>query len=215
MKSIFSSLLLSFLFLSLVLPPDSIAFSGTLTFQDSQLSAHIAAIPLDQVLEEFTRVSGVPVRWLNGKGSSVTVSADFTNLPLLIGLQKLLTKQHFMLFYASDTPHAQLTQIWITTTGNTQSLLATPRAEQSEPSYTVDHNDPEEDSPLSGMPPEQLAHVAITEEDPMLREQAVSYLEAYAYEDRRALTALSRLAQHSPHMDVQEKAVEALRTLGL
>jgi hypothetical protein len=61
------------------------------------------------------------------------------------------------------------------------------------------------------MQPEQLTYIALQDNDPMLREKAVNYLEAYAHKDRRAFDALTRLAQQAPHVEVQERAADALQ----
>lgn len=182
-----------------------------LTLNDGKLSAHITTMPLSQVLEQFSEISGVPVRWLNGEISSETVTVEFTQLPLSQGLRKILAKQDFMLFYSSSSPHSQLTHIWITNRGDGQSLLASSRAKLSEPTASVNGTDREGDEALTRMQPEQLTYIALQDNDPMLREKAVGYLEASAHKDRRAFDALTRLAQQAPHTEVQELAAEALQ----
>lgn len=211
MNSFILGLLLS-IFLSAFTPyPASATVSGILTLDDGKLSAHITAAPLDQVLEEFSRVSGVSVRWLNGKVSTVIVSVEFTNLSIATGLQRLLAKQQFILFYSSDTPQAQLTQIWITNKGDEQSLIDSSRVKPANPASSTNKSNREEDDALTGMQPEQLTYIALQDNDPMLREKAVNYLEVYAHRDRRAFDALTRLAQQAPHAEVQELATEALQ----
>jgi hypothetical protein len=213
MNSFILGLLLSTFLTVLVPSPVSATISGTLTLNDDKLSARIISTPLDQVLEEFTRVSGVPIRWLNGKVSTVTVSVEFTHLPITVGLQQILAKQQFILFYSSDTPQARLTQIWITNKGDEQSLIASSRVKLTEPTSSVDKNNRKEDDSWTRMQPDQLTYIALQDNDPMLREKAVNYLEAYAHKDRRAFDALTRLAQQAPHAEVQELAAEALQQL--
>jgi len=213
MKPLAAFLLLS-LFLMVFTPrPVSATFSGTLTLNDGKLSARISAIPLDQVLEEFSRVSGVPVRWLNGTVSTETVSVEFTNLAVSDGLRHILDKKQFILFYSSTTPEARLTQLWITAKGDGQALVVIPSVQQPEPSSSTEYDDPEEDDKLATLPPEQLTQVALQDEEPEVREKAVGYLEAYARKDRRAWEALTRLAQHATDVEVQEFAAEALQQL--
>src|SRR5688572_21054269 len=79
-----------------------------------------------------------------------------------------------------------------------------------EPSSATEYDDPEEDDKLATLPPEQLTQVALQDDDPDVREKAVSYLEAYAHRDRRAFDALTRLAQHATHVEIQEFGAEAL-----
>jgi hypothetical protein len=206
-------LLLS-LFLMVFTPrPVFATFSGTLTLNNGKFSARISAIPLDQVLEEFSRVSGVPVRWLNGKVSTETVSVEFTNLAVSDGLRHILDKKQFLLFYSSIIPEARLTQLWITAKGDGQAHVVIPFVQQPKPSSATEYDDPEEDDKLATLPPEQLTQVALQDDDPDVREKAVSYLEAYAHRDRRAFDALPRLAQHATHVEVQEFGAEALDQL--
>lgn len=198
--------------LTVLIPhPAAATTSGFLILDVGKLSANITATPLDQVLEEFSQVSGVPIRWLNGTASTEAVSVEFTNLPVITGLRRLLAKQQFILFYSSDTSQARLTQVWITNKGDEQSQFAASRSKLTEPATATTHISREEDDPLAGMQPEQLSFIALQENDPMLREKAINYLEAYAHKDRRALEALTRLAQQASLPEIQALAAEALR----
>lgn len=206
-------LLLSIVLTVSTASPASATLPDTLTLDNGKLSAHISEAPLAQVLEEFSRITGIAIRWLNGKNVTETVSVAFAHLPLSQGLQKILAKHDFMLFYSSPSANARLTQIWITNKRAGQSLIASSRVNPAQPASSTHDADREEDDPLTGIQPEQLTDIALQSNDPMLREKAVSHLGVYAHKDRRAVDALTRLAQQATHTEIQELATEALQQL--
>ena len=83
-----------------------------LEFQDSALTARIAAASLQNVLDEISRLSGARIVWL-GQRDERQVSVDFTALPFIEALQRLLGPNNFLLMYASIAEGAKLTEIWV------------------------------------------------------------------------------------------------------
>jgi hypothetical protein len=123
------------------LGPAATNFPGKITLQDGQLAAKIATVPLRQVLEEFSRLSGVQVRWLSPADEEEAISVEFPPLPIAEALRRILCEKNFLLFYITVRGEPRLTQVWISSRGKAggQPALtpqpvtageATPRAEE-------------------------------------------------------------------------------------
>jgi hypothetical protein len=87
-------------------------FPGTFTLHEETLAVQVAALPLGQVMAEFSRVSGARVLWLTS-GAEEPVSVEFPALPLSEALERLLGERNFLLFYSTAGKSMRLTQIWI------------------------------------------------------------------------------------------------------
>ena len=81
--------------------------------QAGKLSVHVEETPLRKVLAEVSRLNHTPIVWLSDEGQEEPVSLEFTDLPLREGLERILQRQNFVLFYESPPAGTQLKQIWV------------------------------------------------------------------------------------------------------
>src|SRR3954466_13641642 len=63
--------------------------SRGVALHDGKLSVHMVSTPLRQVLAEVSRLSLADVVWLSPEGQDERISVEFTDLPLVEGLQRL------------------------------------------------------------------------------------------------------------------------------
>jgi hypothetical protein len=201
---------------TIVLPPSGIAkpsFPGTMNLREGKLTARITAAPLLQVLEEISHLSGVRIVWLNGAESNRQVSAEFTDLPLAEGLMRILAQTNFLFFYTSATDEARLTQIWISSTGGGQALWrSSPLLPKSNLPATEEGKRNGED-PMVDLSVDQLIHLAMYDQDPSSRENAITYLQTRSHEDPRVFGTLAHIAQNDTNTQVQAAAAEALQQM--
>ena len=87
--------------------------SPSVTLYVGKLSVHVEGIPLRQVVTEVSRLNHNSIVWLSGEGQEDPVSLEFVDLPLLEGLERILQRQNFVVFYESHPTGMQLKQIWI------------------------------------------------------------------------------------------------------
>ena len=73
-----------------------------LYLKDENLTAHINGIPLKLVLERFQKTTNIATV-INGNMEDRLVKADFENLPLEKGLQKLLKGHQFILTFGNSS----------------------------------------------------------------------------------------------------------------
>ena len=176
-------------------------FPGTITFCDGKLSARIVATPLRHVMAEISRLSAAQVQWLNAGGEEL-VSVEFSNLPVVDALQQILAEKNFLLFYSSSNGEERLTQVWISSREHGGEQIRTAMQVREGNSEKQDENPP--------VPLATLMQIALNDQDPAVRLEAIEHLEGYAYEDPQAEAFLSQLAHHDPDPQVQEAASEAL-----
>src|SRR5262245_44014823 len=69
--------------------PKDEAFPGTLTLHNETLAARVTAVPLEQVMAEFSRLSGAQVIWRTPRDQTL-VSVEFPALPLAEALTRIL-----------------------------------------------------------------------------------------------------------------------------
>src|SRR5262245_51753898 len=71
--------------------PDSVTgnFPAKIVLQDGKLTTRVMGMPLRQVMEEVSRVSGAQIRWLSVVGEE-TVSVEFSALPFSEALRRIL-----------------------------------------------------------------------------------------------------------------------------
>ena len=212
----FATVVLLILTCTIVLPPSGIAqpsFLGTMNLREGKLTARITAAPLLRVLEEINHLSGVRIVWLNGAECDRRISAEFTDLPLSEGLMRILAQTNFLLFYASAADEARLTQIWISSAGGKQALWRSlPLLPKSNLPATEEGKHNGED-PLVNLSVDQLIHLAMYDQDPSSRENAITYLHPRSQEDPRVLGTLAHIAQNDTNAQVQAAAAEALQQL--
>ena len=83
------------------------------TLHAGKLSVHVEGTPLRQVVAEVSRLNHTPIVWLSKEGQEDPVSLEFAELPLLEGVERILQRQNFIVFYEPHPSGAQLKQIWI------------------------------------------------------------------------------------------------------
>jgi hypothetical protein len=103
-----------------------------------KLSVHVEGTSLRQVLAEVSALSHTPMVWLNGEGQEEAVSLKFTDLPLREGVERLLQRHNFVLFYEPHPTGMQLKRVWIASTRKAtqppapQEATEPPRASTTE-----------------------------------------------------------------------------------
>jgi hypothetical protein len=175
--------------------PDSAprTFPAVLTLQDGKLTAQIASLPLHQVMEEVSRLSGAEVLWL-GQAEEEQISAEFSAIPLAEALRRLLGEKNFMLFYVGAGQETRLAQIWISSHVATaaQPVAATAAADD--------------------LAPPELLQTVLYGPDSSARAQAVQRLQGYQ-KDPRVKHILSQVAQNDTDPGVQQVASSLLATM--
>ena len=192
------------------LSPGTTHFPGKLAFQDGQLMARIATVPLRQVMEEFSRVSKAEVRWLNSADGAGAISVEFPPLPVVEALQRLLHGKNFLLFYAGGRGAPRLTQIWISAKGNAKrpsTPIASPvTARETAP--RAEATDEETMQPL-----EAVMWAAQSDKDLPSRLSAIEDLGERARQDPGIRAILSQLAHNDGSPQVQDLAASLLTGL--
>lgn len=177
------------------------SFPEMITLREGKLSARIVATPLRQVIAEIRRLSGAQIRWLN-EGGEELISIEFSNLPVAEALQQILAEKNFLLFYSSSDKEERLMQLWISSGGHERGQL--------QPAPQVGVRDAEKQDSNLPVTLAALMQIALNDQDPAVRLEAIGHLEGYADEDPHAEALLSHLAHHDPDLQVQEAASEAL-----
>jgi hypothetical protein len=212
----FATVVLLILAYTIVLPPSGIAqpsFPGTMNLREGKLTARITAAPLLRVLEEISRLSGVRIVWLNGAECNRQVSAEFTDLPLADGLMKILAQTNFLFFYTSATDEARLTQIWISSAGGKRALWRSPPLTPKSNLPTIEEGKHNGEDLLASLSVDQLMRLAMYDQDPSSRENAITYLQTRGQEDPRVFGTLAHVAQNDTNAQVKAAAAEALQQL--
>ena len=84
-----------------------------ITLHEGKLSVHVTGMPLREALAEVSRLSHIDIVWLNNEGQEELISVEFTGLSLLKGLERLLQRRNFLLFYVPQPSGTYVTQLWI------------------------------------------------------------------------------------------------------
>jgi len=184
------------------LDPVATNLPGTITLHDDMLTVRVKAVPLQQVMEEVSRLSGAQIRWLSQDGEE-PVSAEFPALPFSEALRRILGERNFLLFYTSPRGETKLTQIWISSGGQAgrQPVLTRQPVPQGKTTQVTEGPDEETAQAL-----EVVIQTALNDEDLSSRLGAIEYLGHYAQEDPRVKAILSQLAQSDNNPQVQDVA---------
>jgi hypothetical protein len=70
-------------------------------------------MPLREALAEISRLSQTKIVWLSSEGQEELVSVEFAGLSLLEGLERILQRKNFLLFYVPQSSGTHVTQLWI------------------------------------------------------------------------------------------------------
>jgi hypothetical protein len=180
-------------------------FPGTLTLRDGKVTAYLKAVPLDQVMTEMSRLSGVQVVWVDDTSRDRPVSVGFTDLPLLRALDRLLDETNFVLFYADGQRNARLTYIWIAA----QRHRTEPRQSAFLPTTFLPGTTFTGDEPIDA-----LIQTALYAPDPKVRARMVASLGLRDHEDDRVRSTLSQMAFEDSDPTVCNAATEVFYSLG-
>jgi hypothetical protein len=177
-----------------------------LILQDGKLTARIVDVPLRQIMEEVSQLTGIHVLWMNAGGEEV-VSAEFMVLPLAQAVRQFLVGQNFMFFYVFAEGEERLTQIWISSRERTKEQPILPSSSISEQQVIPQV---EEELPTGiTQPLEVLLHMAMDSDNSLSRLNAIESLGRYVH-DARVKMVLSQLAHDEQNPQVQEVAASVL-----
>ena len=192
----------------LPLPP-----SVSVSLHKGRLTAHIVATPLQQVMQELSRVSGAQVVWQSPPDDHL-VSVAFSSLPLSEAVQRIAGAHNFLLIFSSAAETARLTQIWLSAPPQSQtrvdlaqsrSSVIPIRMEGEAAPSTLEVEDAEEHARL-----ESALRVVAHAQDVATHLDAIEILAAYVTVDPQVRMTLSHLVQSAQDSQVQGAAVAAL-----
>ena len=86
--------------------------SQIMTFKEGKFTARINSTALRQVMEEFSRLSGINVSW-TGPETEDLISLRFANLSPDRAVEKILDGQSYLLFYKAIENGDKLTRVKI------------------------------------------------------------------------------------------------------
>jgi hypothetical protein len=172
-------------------------------------------MPLRQVVAEVSRLNHVPIVWLSGDGQEDPVSLEFADLPLLEGVERILQRQNFVVFYEPRPTGTQLKQIWIASNRKATQPPTPPAGEKkplSSPEVETTARERQKLAPSPGR--EELQSVmekAVSAPDPLARTNAVRYLGTHGQNNAQARATLEQVARSDANVQVQKAATEALQ----
>jgi hypothetical protein len=186
----------------------------TLVLRDGKLTGRIAGMPLAQVMEKLSQLSGAQVRWLDHQ-ETTAVSAEFVDLPLADALERLLPRKNFLLVYASLKDNARLITIWISSpgTGATQLQIIRPLPVQEQPQVIDDDPPPEELDAEPATVLEGQLRTALHGDEAGERLEAIEALSGMVEHDPRIRPLLVQLSTGEHDPQVRGAAEEALAGL--
>lgn len=204
------------------------AFSG-LQFHNGLLTANVKTIPLPQVLDTLSRLSGTRIVWL-GQPDPRQVSVTFSALPIAEAISKILGANNFLLVYASTAEKARLKEIWVATRHSPAQTVIPPALEsapmtqeftvndgsteltqESEP-ITDDISAHEVEAELAKMLESQL-DTALQGTDRDRRIEAIGFLGGLVEQDSRIRPLLQQLSISERDPQIRTAAAEMLGEL--
>ena len=182
----------------------------TLTMRGGLLSGEITGVPLREVLERLTSVTGIPIGWRGG-GDPESGPHRFVDLPPTDAIRRILAKQDFLLASGPMDDGAWRLQLWITSSDGTGSaarridgrLVAANRIDPAGWATLLAA------VPASVAPLAQAAAVSAEAED---RLASVRALEQAAAEDSRVALLIRGIAERDADAGVRQAANEVLGT---
>lgn len=190
--------------------PVAVNFPGKLTLLDGKLTAQIMSASLRQVMEEVSKLSGAQVHWLSHEDQDTRVSVEFADLPLSEALRRILGDKNFAFSFTSTKDGERLLQVWVFSKRQAQEQ-AVPTPLPFPQKGTSLH--------LSDSPPpveqdnDALIQIALLDQDPLTRLDAITQLGGYAREDQRVKMILHQVADSDSNQQVQEAAKELLQNM--
>ena len=189
--------------------PVAVNSPGKIILLDGKLTAQIVSASLRQVMEEVSKLSGAQVHWLSHEDDTM-VSVKFADLPFSEALRRILGEKNFAFSFASTKESARLLQIWVFSKRQAEGQAVPtplPFSEGGTPPPPSDSAPPvEQDS-------DTLIQIALLDQDPLARLDAITQLGGYAQEDQRVKAILSQVADSDSNQQVQEAAKELLQNM--
>lgn len=100
-----------------------------ISIKESRMSIHVQSQPLQTILREISRKTGIPILSDTGVGNP-TVSVDLQDIPIAEALEHLLTQQDTFFFYESQArPPAKLRTVWVYPKGRGNQFAPIPTEE--------------------------------------------------------------------------------------
>jgi len=84
-----------------------------ISLHEGKLSVHVTEMPLREALAEISRLSQTKIVWLSSEGQEELVSVEFAGLSLLEGLERILQRKNFLVFYVPQPSGMHVTQVWV------------------------------------------------------------------------------------------------------
>jgi len=154
--------------------------------------------------------------WLSGEGQEEQVADQFTDLPLIEGLQRILQQKNFLLFYEQSATGAQVTQIWISSDRNTAQPHVPQEARVKAPALRRAETEVEQNESTTaseGTVMQSVMQMGLSDPDPSTRANAAVYLAAHNDEDPLARETLEQIARNDTNVRVRKAAAEALQQI--
>lgn len=192
------------------------AATAPITLREGRLSVHVAGTPLRQVMAEISRLNNTRIVWLSGEGQEEQVSVQFTDLPLIEGLQRILQQKNFILFYEQSSTGVQVTQIWISSDRNTAQPQMPQEARVKAPALRRAETEVEQNEPTTnseGTVMQSVMQMGLSDPDPSTRANAAVYLAAHIDEDPLARETLEQIARNDTNVRVRKAAAETLQQI--
>jgi hypothetical protein len=196
--------------------------SERIELKDGQFTVRLANASLHRVIDEVGRLSGAEIEivWLKQMREE-TVSVEFTALPFVEALERILKEKNFLLVYTAQGEEGKLAQIWISSSlGEKETPLVHAVAAESSMTLVTSsstaatlQNDEEAadgQTALSSMTLDDLVQTALGERDQALRLDAISLLGQEIHENPRVKELLSRIAHEDSDPDARQIATLTL-----
>jgi hypothetical protein len=189
--------------------PAAVNFPGKITLLDGKLTAQVVSAPLRQVMEEVSKLSGAQVHWLSHEDDTM-VSMEFVDLPFSEALRRILGEKNFAFSFTSTKTGERLLQIWVFSNKQAEGQTVLTSLSLPQGGVPLLHNDftapVEQDNDI-------LIQIALLDQDPLARLDAITQLGGYAQEDQRLKMILSQVADNDSNRQVQEAAKELLQNM--
>lgn len=189
--------------------PVAVNFPGKITLLDGKLTAQVISASLRQVMEEVSKLSGAQVYWLSHDDDTM-VSMEFADLPFSEALRRILGEKNFAFSFTSTKTGERLLQIWVFSKRQAEGQAAQTPLSLPQGGTPLT---PSESTPPVEQNNDTLIQIALLDQDPLARLDAITQLGGYAQEDQRVKAILSQVADSDSNQQVQEAAKELLQNM--
>lgn len=216
----------------------SVSENHSVRVEHDRLSLNVNDVPLQVLLRELSRATGVPI--FNALGARAPlISAELRDVPFEAGLRELLPTLDVLFLYGSDNQRTSaLRAVWVLPAGTGKQAIV-----MDDPMPTPKSQDVSAASPLEGQNDERLIHALqdsraevrlqalaetvvsttilpipvlqdLSRTDPAAEVRMAALLElARSANDRQAVRVAAEFAVNDPDLSVQSTAQEMLQTV--